>query len=67
MIVFMLVVLTMVFLVAVVAWLAPLAFRIIFNRTLKICLKFLCCLQFLWFVIGLYLLALSGKGCLSLW
>ena len=35
MIVFMLVVLTMVFLVAVVAWLVPLAFRIIFNRTLK--------------------------------
>ena len=36
MIVFMLVVLTMVFLVAVVAWLVPLAFRIIFNRGFKI-------------------------------
>ena len=67
MIVFMLVVLTMAFLVAVVAWLVPLAFRITFNDTLKIFLRLLCCLQFLWFVIGLYLLALSGRGWLSLW
>ena len=62
MIVFMLVVLTMVFLVAVDAWLVPLAFRTIFNHTLKICLRFLCCLQFLWFVMRLYLLALKGRG-----